>query len=80
MKTDWRRDLVGFVVVGGFVTVCVLLLRGGTVESDVHDIAVGLLGTLGAALMIIVGYYYGSSSGSSAKDATIADMSKKGQP
>jgi hypothetical protein len=77
LKTDWRRDLVGIVVVGGFVIVCVLLLRGGTVDKDVHDIAVSLLGTLGAALMLIVGYYYGSSSGSQAKDQTIQDMSKK---
>ena len=29
MKGGWRADFIGFVSVGGFATVCVLILMGG---------------------------------------------------
>lgn len=35
-----------------------------------------ILGTLDSALMLVLGYYFGSSSSSAKKDATISDMVK----
>lgn len=35
-----------------------------------------ILGTLDAALMLVLGYYYGSSAGSAKKDSTISDLAK----
>lgn len=38
-----------------------------------------ILGTLDSALMLILGYYFGSSMGSQAKDVTLAGLAKQAQ-
>ena len=35
-----------------------------------------ILGTLDSALMLVLGYYFGSSAGSAKKDSTISDLAK----
>jgi hypothetical protein len=36
-----------------------------------------ILGTLDSALLLVLGYYFGSSAGSAAKDRTISDIAKE---
>lgn len=74
---DWRRDLVGLFVVGGFTSVCVLILRGGVIDGSMKEVALVLLGQLAGAATTVVNYHYGSSAGSSAKDQTINQVTKQ---
>jgi hypothetical protein len=76
---DWRRDLVGLIAVGGFVAVCVLVLKGGTIADSMKEVGLVIIGQLSMKFGTVVDYHYGSSAGSSAKDATIQELKKKDQ-
>jgi hypothetical protein len=45
--------------------------------SGMKDILLAMIGTLGTAWVSVISYYFGSSSGSRAKDDTIAGLSAK---
>ena len=48
------------------------------VPTDNRDLAIAIVtGVLGASVKDIVGYYFGSSKGSAAKDETIARLSAR---
>ena len=64
--------LAGVVCVGFFGTLIGLLLYG--LPSKGQDAVLILLGALSAAFTAIVNYYYGSSSGSKAKEQIIDQM------
>lgn len=80
MKTDWRRDLIGTIAVGGFVAICVLVLMGNTIADSMEKVALIIIGQLSMKFGTVVDFFYGSSHSSQAKDQTISDMSKKGSP
>lgn len=65
---NWRADVLAFVVVLAFAVVCVLLFRGGVIDLSVKDVALILIGQLGAKFGTIVDYHFGSSAGSAAKE------------
>lgn len=65
---NWRADVLGMVVVLAFAVVCVLLFRGGVIDLSVKDVALILIGQLGAKFGTIVDYHFGSSAGSAAKE------------
>lgn len=73
---NWRRDLIAIVVVCGFITAVVIVLRGGVVDPSMKEVALVLLGNLSGAALTIVNYHYGSSAGSAAKDETINKVTK----
>ena len=75
---NWRRDLVGLLAVGGFVAVCVIVLRGGVIDVTMKELALVLIGQLSMKFGTVVDYHYGSSAGSAAKDAALNDPTKKG--
>jgi hypothetical protein len=63
------------------VSILVLLCEGfmllhGIPKTVDPVIAGRILGTLDSALILVLGYYFGSSRGSQEKDATIANLSK----
>lgn len=67
------------------IIVCALLLLWGLIVAAVlfvpvpegnRDMLNILIGAVGGTVTTIVGYHFGSSSGSAAKDATIHEMSK----
>jgi hypothetical protein len=46
MKGEWRAGLIGFISVGGFATVCILILTGGIIVDSMKDVGMTLLGQL----------------------------------
>lgn len=70
---NWRRDLVGLTAVAGFVSVCLLLLLGYSIDVSMRDVAMVMLGMLASKYGTVVDFHYGSSAGSAAKDQIIAE-------
>lgn len=79
---DWRDRIstlgavvVSVIVVIGFAAVCIALFFF-KIAQDMKEIAMLMLGILGAGFTTIVNYWTGSTSSSQKKDATIADTAK----
>ncbi len=79
---DWRDRIstlgaviVSILVVAGFGIVCTALFFF-KIPQEMKEIAMLLLGILGAGFTTIVNYWTGSTSSSQKKDATIADTAK----
>ena len=77
---NWRRDIVGLLAVGGFVAVCIIVLKGGVIDVSMKELGLVLIGQLSMKFGTVVDYFFGSSAGSAAKDQSISDLSKKGPP
>ena len=71
---DWGRVVVSAVVVVGFILVTLMYMTQKLNGTTVPEILSILLGALATNFTAVVGYWIGSSSSSSAKDATIKDM------
>lgn len=76
---DWRDriNIVGAVIVStlvvlGFGAVC-LALFFFKIQGEMKDLAMLLLGILGAGFTTVVNYWMGSSSSSQKKDNVIAE-------
>jgi hypothetical protein len=68
------RILAGAVITGWFVLQWYMLAH--IVPQEMREIVIRGLGTLDMAVGLVLGYYFGSSSGSVQKQATIDRMSK----
>jgi hypothetical protein len=42
----WMADLIGFISVAGFASVCILILMGGVIVDSMKDVGLILLGQL----------------------------------
>ena len=73
-KDKTPRILAG-VVIGGYLALQVFVLRGVLPAAN-HDIVVRSLSILEAAVVLVLGYYFGSSASSARKDATIRGLSQ----
>lgn len=62
---------------GGFVAVCVIVLRGGVIDATMKELGLVLVGQLSMKFGTVVDYFFGSSAGSTAKDQSIKELSKK---
>lgn len=80
---DWRdrisiigAAIISVIVVVGFAAVCgaLFFLK---IPQEMKEIAMLLLGILGAGFTTIINYWTGSSSSSQKKDATIAQTATK---
>ena len=73
---DKTPMILAAVVCGGYVAVTATILTQ-VIEASMRDLVLRSMGTLDMALGLVLSYYFGSSSGSQAKDSTIADLSKE---
>lgn len=72
---DWTpRFLAGGIVLGLFTLLALMTFQD--LPAANHDALMMLLGSLSAAFTAVVGFYYGSSAGSQAKDATIHGLTE----
>jgi hypothetical protein len=60
----------------GFFSVLTLMFFHNIPDTD-HDVLLVLIGALGSAWASIIAYYFGSSSGSAAKNAILAQAVNK---
>lgn len=70
---DYTPRIIAYVVIAmTFILEALVIFHG--VPSSVDGVVLGrVLGTLDSATTLVLAYYFGSSSGSHAKDAIIAD-------
>lgn len=66
---------LALVVVLSWVSIQWFLLSH-VVDASMRELVARVLGTLDAALTLVLSFYFGSSRGSQAKDDTIASLSK----
>lgn|SRR5690242_10691529 len=77
---DQAPTILGYVVVALAVSLEAFVLLHG-VPSSTDPVIVGrILGTLDAALTLVLSYYFGSSAGSDRKTELLAGSSPKKQP
>lgn len=69
------QAILAMILAGGFVVLIFYMAMSGQIESDVFKVLAGAFSTVG--FTSVVGYYFGSSQGSSAKDATINTIATK---
>jgi len=72
-KSKTPAVLAGVVVVG-WIGLMIYLLMETVPQSNAQIINIAL-GTFNSALMLVLGFYFGSSSGSQTKDETIKSLS-----
>jgi uncharacterized membrane protein YdjX (TVP38/TMEM64 family) len=70
------RISISITVVFAFLAYVYLILTIA-IPPDMRDVVNTAGGLLGGAFMAVVGYWVGSSAGSSAKDKTITDLTNK---
>lgn len=70
LKKNWLFYLVGILILVGFFLLSTFLIFKVTPEGN-KDMVKDILATLRDAIMIIIGYFYGSSKSSAEKDVTI---------
>ena len=74
---NWGRVLVSIIVVAGFLSVTLLYMTQKLNGAAVPEILSILLGALATNFTAVVSFWVGSSASSSAKDATIQNLSVK---
>ena len=72
---DWTPRILATLVFTLYVTVTIFVWKG-TVDVSMREIALRSLGTLDAAVGLVLGYYFGSSIGSHKKDEQITNLSR----
>lgn len=72
---DITPRILAAAIVGGFFLLLALMAFFKLPEAN-HDVLLTLLGSLGASVTAVVGFYFGSSASSRDKDATIKDLKK----
>lgn len=73
---DWAPRVLAAIIVLTWASVQWFILRH-SVPEDMRELIMRVLGTLDAALMLVLAYYFGSSAGSKAKDDLVGSMSRK---
>lgn len=80
---DWTPRIIAVVVLAVWLGVQYYIFSGHILEASMRDFAMRSLGTLDAALSLILGYYFGSSLGSQKKnqqiDTLVKTVSKNGK-
>jgi hypothetical protein len=73
---DWTPRILAFLIVGLYIGVQAYVL-GFVIPDSSINIAMRSLGTLDAAVGLVLGYYFGSSVGSAKKTEQVSDLINK---
>jgi len=73
---DYTPRILSGLIVSLFIGVQYFVFGGHVLDATMRDFAMRSLGTLDAALTMVLAYYFGSSSGSRAKDSQITSLSE----
>lgn len=73
------QGTLAIIITLGFLGVLLLVLLHGLPVDNNNSVLI-LLGSLGTVFGSVAGYYFGSSTGSAAKEQTIKDLTKPPQP
>ena len=77
---NWVTHALAFVIVLAFIAaISAFLRRPPEIQGESLQLLNTFLGILAAAFTQITSYYFGSSSGSKAKDDTISGLAKEQQ-
>jgi len=71
---DKTPKILATLIFGLYIGVMYFIFAGHVIEPAMRELALRSLGTLDAALALILGYYFGSSAGSAAKNAHITSL------
>lgn len=71
---DWTPRIIAALIIGAWGVINYYIFSGHILPPEMMNIAMRSMGTLDAALGLILGYYFGSSAGSKAKNDQIAMM------
>ncbi len=71
---DWTPRILAALVLSLYVGIQYYIWSGHVIDPSMRDIVMRSLGTLDAAVGLVLGYYFGSSSGSAAKNQQISNM------
>lgn len=66
------RCILSVLFIGGYGWIVVSVLRAGSFSADVKEVLIFLFGALTTSVVTIVGYWFGSTQGSSDKTAALA--------
>jgi hypothetical protein len=67
--------VLGAVVVIGWIGMLAYVMSG-RIPSENREIVIQAVGTMNAALMMVLGFWYGTTANSAKKDETIAEVAK----
>lgn len=67
---SWTPRILALIVVAGWLVIQYFLFNH-IVPSEMRELIARMLGTLDASLTLVLGYYFGTSSGSAAKNEMI---------
>ena len=76
-QKDWMPAILGISAIAGFIAVVLFCLLSDLDKWGQSKVGIvsGLLGTLTTVVVMIFGYYFGSSSGSAAKNVMLDKLS-----
>jgi hypothetical protein len=72
---DRTPSILAWTIVGAFIAMAAAVLFGWAVAES--TIAGTIIGYLSAKCELVIAYYFGSSAGSKAKDAALAEIAKQ---
>ena len=71
------QALIAILILGGFFGTLYFMIRANVDPGGMRDALLIMVGSLGTMATSIVGYYFGSSSGSAAKNELLASRDKE---
>ena len=71
---DYTPRILAGLVVTAWIAIQYFIFAGHIIEPTMRDFAMRALGTMDAALTMVLAYYFGSSAGSRNKDTQIATL------
>lgn len=76
VKDNTPRNLAYAITIGFFIFLFTIIFV--RIQPDMHDIVISLTSILSTTFVGIIGYYFGTSTGSKSKDEIVAHLATQG--